>query len=147
MSSLTLTLKVDRPYPCNYPHMPTDYRHTDKYFRLVMTLLSSTLAVLLFAYRQTNGRTDGCYQVHYLRASRLIKIGHQFLSHTITDLGGGRRKFSKFIFFRKRAFEFFFLDFLWPHPQIINGRPLSSNEPLLTFSKRKTKNQFQTIFS
>ncbi len=42
-------LKADRPHPRNYPHTPTDHRHTDKHFRLVMTLLCSKLAVLLFA--------------------------------------------------------------------------------------------------
>ncbi len=25
-------LKADRPHPHNYPHTPTDYRHTDKHF-------------------------------------------------------------------------------------------------------------------
>ncbi len=33
-----LRLKADRPHSRNYPHMPTDYRHTDKHLRLVMTL-------------------------------------------------------------------------------------------------------------
>ncbi len=32
-------LKADRLHPCNYPHMPTDYRHTDKHLRLVLLLL------------------------------------------------------------------------------------------------------------
>ncbi len=31
-------LKADRPHPRNYPHMQTNYRHTDKHPRLVMTL-------------------------------------------------------------------------------------------------------------
>ncbi len=30
-------LKADRPHPRDYPHTPTDYRHTDKHLRLVMT--------------------------------------------------------------------------------------------------------------
>ncbi len=33
-------LKADRPHPRDYPHMPTDYRHTHKHFRLVMTLIA-----------------------------------------------------------------------------------------------------------
>ena len=41
-------LKADRPHPRNYPHTPTDYRHTDNHLRLVM---------------------EGRYQVHYLPAS------------------------------------------------------------------------------
>ncbi len=44
-------LKADRPHPHNYPPTPTDYRHTDKHLRL---------------RGRTYGRTDGCYQVHYL---------------------------------------------------------------------------------
>ncbi len=39
---LNKILKADRPHT-DYPHTPTDYRHTDKYLKLVMTLL------LLFA--------------------------------------------------------------------------------------------------
>ncbi len=30
-------LKADRPHPRNYPHTPTNYRHTDKHLTLVMT--------------------------------------------------------------------------------------------------------------
>ncbi len=30
-------LKADRRHPRDYPHMPTDNRHTDKHLRLVMT--------------------------------------------------------------------------------------------------------------
>ena len=30
-------LKADQQHPCNYPHMRTDYRHTDKHLGLVMT--------------------------------------------------------------------------------------------------------------
>ncbi len=29
-------LNADRPHPRNYPHTPTDYRHTDKHLRLLM---------------------------------------------------------------------------------------------------------------
>ncbi len=32
-------LKADRPHPHDYLHTPTDYRHTEKHFALVMTLL------------------------------------------------------------------------------------------------------------
>ena len=49
-------LKADRPHPRNYPHMPTDHRHTDKHFRLVMTLLCSKQES---AHRQMDGQTDG----------------------------------------------------------------------------------------
>ena len=35
---LTLKLKADRPHLRNYPHVPTDYRHTDKHLRLVIWL-------------------------------------------------------------------------------------------------------------
>ncbi len=49
-------LKADRPHPCNYPHMPTDYRQTS----------------------QTDGWTDRGterhYQVHYLPATLSIKM-------------------------------------------------------------------------
>ncbi len=30
-------LNADRPHPRYYPYMPSDYRHTDKHLRLVMT--------------------------------------------------------------------------------------------------------------
>ncbi len=30
-------LKADRQHPRNYPHTPTDYRHTDEHLRLIMT--------------------------------------------------------------------------------------------------------------
>ena len=29
-------LKADQPFPHDYVHAPTDYRHTDKHLRLVM---------------------------------------------------------------------------------------------------------------
>ena len=48
----------------NYPHMPTDYRHTNKQLRLVMTLV-----VLYCTNRRTSKRTDVRYQVHYLPRS------------------------------------------------------------------------------
>ncbi len=35
----TTKLKDDRPHPRDYPNMPTNYRHTDKHLRLVMTLI------------------------------------------------------------------------------------------------------------
>ena len=28
-----ILLKADRPHPCNYPHTPTDYRHTDEHLK------------------------------------------------------------------------------------------------------------------
>ncbi len=40
MLILLCTLKADRPHPRNYLHTPTDYRHTDKYLGLVMTLVA-----------------------------------------------------------------------------------------------------------
>ncbi len=55
-------LKADRPLPLNYPHTPTDYRHTDKHLRLVMTLLRWLLhsaGEVGQTDKQTNGRTDG----------------------------------------------------------------------------------------
>ncbi len=65
-----LKLKADRPPTRNYPHMPTDYRHTDNHLRLVMVLIalywSNGSAVREDADGQTDGRTDGRYQVHYL---------------------------------------------------------------------------------
>ena len=33
-------LKADRLHPRDYPHRPTDYRHTDKHLRLEMTLIA-----------------------------------------------------------------------------------------------------------
>ncbi len=41
--------KSIHPHPCNHLHMPTDYRHTDKHLRLVMTWEGD---------RWTNGQTD-----------------------------------------------------------------------------------------
>ncbi len=38
------------------------------------------------------------------------------------------RAFWKLFFANKRAFQFFFLDFLRSHPKIINGRPLRGAE-------------------
>ncbi len=54
-----IKLKADRPYPRYYPYTPPDYRHTDKYHR-VMTDGQM--------YRQT----DGCYQFYYVPA--LLKL-------------------------------------------------------------------------
>ena len=61
-------LKADQPHSRNYPHMPTDYRHTDNPLRLVIGFSQES------AHRRTNGRMDGRYQVLYLPASRSIKI-------------------------------------------------------------------------
>ena len=63
--------KADRPHPHNYPHMPTDHRHTDKHLRLVMTLIA---LMDRRTYGWTDEWTDGCYQVHYLPASWSINI-------------------------------------------------------------------------
>ncbi len=41
MGTDTLQLKPDRPQPQEYPHMPHDYRDTDKYFGVRMILLVS----------------------------------------------------------------------------------------------------------
>ena len=45
-------LKADRPHPHNYPHTPTDYKHTDKHLRLIITL------VALCCTRQSRAQTD-----------------------------------------------------------------------------------------
>ena len=37
-------LKADQPHPRNYPHKPTDYRHTDKHIRLVMASIAKRYA-------------------------------------------------------------------------------------------------------
>ncbi len=57
-------LKADRPHPRNYPHAPTNYIHTDKHLRLVMTLIA--LCCRERSDGRTDGQTDGRYQVHYL---------------------------------------------------------------------------------
>ena len=70
-----LLLKADRPHPRNYPHTPTDYRHTDKHLRLVMAPIALNFS---FHDRWTDGRTDrqtdGRYQVHYLRTTRCFAV-------------------------------------------------------------------------
>ncbi len=33
-------LKADRPHPRNYPHTPTDYRHTDNHLRLLTVVVA-----------------------------------------------------------------------------------------------------------
>ncbi len=43
---MKLILKADRLHPLNYPHTPTDYRHTDNHLELES------------AHKQTDGRTD-----------------------------------------------------------------------------------------
>ena len=37
LKSVSYQLKGDRLHPRDYPHTPTDYRHTDKQLRLVMS--------------------------------------------------------------------------------------------------------------
>ena len=67
-------LKADQPHPRDYPYTPTDYRHTDKHLRLVMTLIAlcctrqSRAPSRESTDKQTDGQTDGRYQVHYLPA-------------------------------------------------------------------------------
>ena len=39
-TNLFPNLKADRLHLRNYPQMPTDYRHTDKYLRLVMVVVA-----------------------------------------------------------------------------------------------------------
>ncbi len=51
--TVQLELKADQPHLRNYLHMPTDYTHTDKHFRLVMTLDA------LCTDRHPIGQTDG----------------------------------------------------------------------------------------
>ncbi len=64
-------LKADRPHPRNYPHTPTDYRHTNKHLRLVMTPIALNCPQTDgWTDGQTDGRTlrdvDGClYICHY----------------------------------------------------------------------------------
>ena len=64
----SLTLKADRQHPRSYPHMPSDYRHTDKHLRLVKRF--SRERGHGRTDRRTDGRTDGQtdgrYPVHYL---------------------------------------------------------------------------------
>ena len=63
-------LKAYRLHTCNDPHMPTDFRNTDKDLRLVMGVVRD---------ERTDRRMDGHYQVYYLPASRSILIpGHVF---------------------------------------------------------------------
>ncbi len=56
-----LKLKADRLRPCNYLHMPIDYRHTDKNLSSAVRAETDGRTDWL-----TDGRTDGRYQVHYL---------------------------------------------------------------------------------
>ena len=51
-------LKADRLHPRDYPHMPTEYRHTDKHLRLVMTLNAHCCTRQRRAPK-TNGWMDG----------------------------------------------------------------------------------------
>ncbi len=50
-------LKTDQPYPRDYPHKPSDYRHTNRRARTNI---------------HTNIQANGCYKVHYLPALRSI---------------------------------------------------------------------------
>ncbi len=56
------SIKADRPHPRNYPHMSTDYRHTDKPPRLVMVPIGLNPAEPAIScesvHRRTDGRTD-----------------------------------------------------------------------------------------
>ncbi len=67
-------LKADWPHPRNYPPTPTDYRHTDNHLRLVMVVVALCCTRQSRVRVVTDGRTDGRNQVHYLPASRSIKI-------------------------------------------------------------------------
>ena len=60
-----------------YPHTPTDHRHTDKHFKLVMTLLCSKLAILSFAARtdrHTDRRTDATKYIISLTSRSIMMI-------------------------------------------------------------------------
>ncbi len=37
---IAIQLKADQQHLCDYPHLPTDYRHTDKHLKLVMALIA-----------------------------------------------------------------------------------------------------------
>ncbi len=67
-------LKADRPHLRDYPHTPTNSRHTDKNLRLVIaetpvtainfsmklqTSMASTLKLIAVTGAETDGRTDG----------------------------------------------------------------------------------------
>ncbi len=39
VTKANIQLKADRPHPRNYQQTPADYRHTDRHFRLIITLL------------------------------------------------------------------------------------------------------------
>ncbi len=79
--------KADQLHSRDYLYMPTDYRHTDKHLRLVMTPIAICCTrqsrapnkVKWFSWKtrkstdkQMDRWTDGRYQVHYLPASRAI---------------------------------------------------------------------------
>ena len=54
------SLKADRPHLRNYPHTPTNYRHTDKHIRLVTTPIKGYgSAGRARTNTQTNGQTYG----------------------------------------------------------------------------------------
>ncbi len=81
---LQYKLKADQSPPRNYPHTPTDYRHTDEHLKTGNDSYCSLLHLAkprsngsdgrAWTNTQTDRRTDGSYQVYYLHASRSIKI-------------------------------------------------------------------------
>ncbi len=78
-------LKADRPHPRNYSHTPTNYRHTDKHLKLVMTPIALYCSAVRAdadgrTERRTDRRTDATKYIISL-ASRSIKIGwHNFFN-------------------------------------------------------------------
>ena len=59
-----ILLKANRLHPRNYPHAPTDYRHTVKHLRLVMTLTAlcctrQSRSPKRFSHESGDGWTDG----------------------------------------------------------------------------------------
>ena len=91
-------LKADRLHPRNYPHTPTDYRHIDNPLRLVMEVKRVSQES---AHRRTNGRTDERYQVHYLPASRSIKIPFLGCRYKRMRLGAKKKGITRLTFFSK----------------------------------------------
>ena len=55
---MCIKLKADRLHLRNCPHMPTDYRHTDKHQTLVMTPIKQESA-----NGQSNGGTDATKRI------------------------------------------------------------------------------------
>ncbi len=73
---LHFELKADWPHLHNYPHMPTDYRHTDKHYSLVME------TVQVWECRWA----DRHYQVNYLPASLSYMVDNEWMTNTETQL-------------------------------------------------------------